>query len=243
MALIVLREVSKQYGTGEQAVRAADRVSFQIEQGEFTVILGPSGAGKSTVLNLLGGMDIPTSGSIRIGGEDIAAYDDDRLAQYRCDAVGFVFQFYNLIPALTAYQNVALIGEIVKNAMDAKEALKAVGLGERLDQFPSQLSGGEQQRVSIARALIKRPDILILDDCTSAVDVTTEAAIRAALKRFSKEILCLMISQRISSVMTADTILVLDQGRIVGMGTHSRLLRECDVYRDIYRSQIGKEVA
>jgi len=182
MALIEFRDVVKEYGTGGQVVCAVDHVCFEIEEGEFVVILGPSGAGKSTILNLLGGMDQPTAGSIFIGGEDITKYDDDRLSAYRCDAIGFVFQFYNLIPTLTAYENVALIREIVKSAFDAKEALDAVGLGDRLNQFPAQLSGGEQQRVSIARALCKKPRLLLCDEPTGALDSETGTTVLKLLQ-------------------------------------------------------------
>jgi putative ABC transport system ATP-binding protein len=187
MPLIEFKNVTKRYGTEGQVVRAADRVCFEIGKGEFAVILGPSGAGKSTVLNLLGGMDRVTEGAIYIDGEDITRYDEDRLAQYRCDSVGFVFQFYNLIPTLTAYENVALIKEIAKNALDPKASLEAVGLADRLDQFPAQLSGGEQQRVSIARALCKNPKLLLCDEPTGALDSETGVSILKLLQKMSRE--------------------------------------------------------
>lgn len=216
MALIEFREVCKQYGAGESAVHAADRVSFEIDKGEFAVILGPSGAGKSTVLNLLGGMDVPTSGSIRIAGEDIAAYDDDRLAQYRCDAVGFVFQFYNLIPALTAYENVALIREVAGGAMDAKDALDAVGLGDRLDQFPAQLSGGEQQRVSIARALCKKPMLLLCDEPTGALDSQTGTAVLKLLQDQCRQNgqTVVIVTHNAMLAPTADRVIRMKNGRV-----------------------------
>ena len=211
MALIEFRDVVKEYGTGEQAVRAADHVGFSIEEGEFVVILGPSGAGKSTVLNLLGGMDQPTAGSIWIGGKDITKYDDDQLSAYRRDAVGFVFQFYNLIPTLTAYENVALIREIVKSALDAKEALEAVELGNRLNQFPAQLSGGEQQRVSIARALCKRPKLMLCDEPTGALDSQTGTMVLKLLQDMCRR------NRQTIVIVTHNAVLAPAADRVISM--------------------------
>jgi putative ABC transport system ATP-binding protein len=216
MALIEFKDVIKEYGTGEHAVHAADHVCFEIKKGEFVVVLGPSGAGKSTVLNLLGGMDQPTSGSIYMDGEDITKYNDDKLSEYRCDAVGFVFQFYNLIPTLTAYENVALIKEITKSSLDAKSALEAVGLADHLDQFPAQLSGGEQQRVSIARALSKNPKLLLCDEPTGALDSETGTAILKLLQRTCRKTgqTVVIVTHNSALAPAADRVIRMKNGRV-----------------------------
>jgi putative ABC transport system ATP-binding protein len=216
MALIEFKNVTKEYGTDEHVVRAADHVCFEIEKGEFVIFLGPSGAGKSTVLNLLGGMDQPTSGSIYIDGEDITKYNDNRLSEYRCDTVGFVFQFYNLIPTLTAYENVALIKEITKNAVDAKSALESVGLADHLDQFPAQLSGGEQQRVSIARALSKKPKLLLCDEPTGALDSETGTAVLKLLQEMCRKSgqTVVIVTHNSALEPTADRVIKMKNGRI-----------------------------
>ena len=159
--LVEFRDVVKTYGTGEGLQIAVDHVNFEIEEGEFVVILGQSGAGKSTVLNMLGGMDQPTEGTVLVAGQKVSEMNDKQLSTYRADIIGFIFQFYNLLPSLTAYENIALTKSIVKNARDADELLHLVGLDHCRDKFPSQMSGGEQQRVSIARALAKNPKILL----------------------------------------------------------------------------------
>lgn len=164
MAYIEVKHEFKRYQMGETQIIANNDVSFEAEQGQLTVILGPSGAGKSTVLNILGGMDNPSDGQVIIDGTDIAKFNDKQLTEYRRHNVGFVFQFYNLIPNLTTKENVELASSIVADALDAATVLKQVGLGERLDNFPSQLSGGEQQRVAIARALAKNPKLLLCDE-------------------------------------------------------------------------------
>mgnify|MGYP000918641590 CR=1 FL=1 len=158
---------------GEVEIRAADNINFSIKKGEFVVIVGPSGAGKTTVLNILGGMDTATGGTLTVDGKDITAYDSRQLTGYRRDDIGFVFQFYNLIPNLTALENVELALQICKDPLDAKKVLEDVGLGDRLDNFPAQLSGGEQQRVAIARAIAKNPKILLCDEPTGALDYQT----------------------------------------------------------------------
>ena len=170
---VSLRNVSKIYQMGEVEIRAVDGIDFDIEKGEFVVIVGPSGAGKTTVLNILGGMDTATTGQVLVDGRDIAKYNQKQLTGYRRDDIGFVFQFYNLIPNLTALENVELALQICSNPRDAETVLKEVGLGERLNNFPSQLSGGEQQRVSIARALAKNPKMLLCDEPTGALDYIT----------------------------------------------------------------------
>lgn len=168
----VINEVKK-YGSGENEIFANAGVTFQVEKGELAVILGPSGAGKSTVLNILGGMDTPNSGKVLVDGVDIAQLNEKELTTYRRNDVGFVFQFYNLVPNLTALENVELASQIVPDALDPTEVLKQVGLGQRMDNFPAQLSGGEQQRVTIARAIAKRPKLLLCDEPTGALDYET----------------------------------------------------------------------
>jgi putative ABC transport system ATP-binding protein len=184
--IIAFKNVTRAYGAGEHILRAVDGVSFAIGEGEFVVVLGPSGAGKSTLLNLLGGMDYATSGEIVVDGVNIAGLSDDKLTEYRAAHVGFVFQFYNLIPTLTALENIALTKKIVKNPIDAREALEMVGLGDHANQFPAQLSGGEQQRVSIARAVAKNPTMLLCDEPTGALDSETGVTVLEMLHRMSR---------------------------------------------------------
>ena len=169
-SFVSLEDVKKIYQMGEVQIMAAAGIDFQIERGEFAVVVGPSGAGKTTVLNILGGMDTASSGRVIVDGKDIAQYSPRQLTAYRRDDIGFVFQFYNLIPNLTALENVELALQICKNPMDAQEVMEDVGLGERLDNFPAQLSGGEQQRVAIARALVNQPKILLADEPTGNLD-------------------------------------------------------------------------
>ncbi len=182
------RGLVKVYAAGEIQVRALRGVDLDLRRGEFVALLGPSGSGKSTLLNLLGGLDVPTSGSIHYLDHDLTRQDDRALTRYRREHVGFVFQFYNLIPSLTARENVALVTEIAERPMRPEEALDLVGLGDRLDHFPSQLSGGEQQRVAIARAVAKRPDLLLCDEPTGALDYPTGKGVLDALLR-SNEVL------------------------------------------------------
>lgn len=184
---IKFQNVKKEYGTGENLIVAIKDINFSIDEGEFVVILGPSGAGKSTILNLLGGMDNVTAGNILIDGKDISGYSDKQMTSYRGTDVGFVFQFYNLIPSLTVLENVSLVKEISKDPLDAKEMLRLVGLDKRLDQFPNQISGGEQQRVSIARAVCKNPKILLCDEPTGALDSETGVVVLDLLHRMSTE--------------------------------------------------------
>lgn len=173
MAFVEMIDNVKQYQMGESIITANAGVTFHFNRGEFVVIVGPSGAGKSTVLNILGGMDRNDSGQVLVDGEDISRYNNTELTRFRRYAIGFVFQFYNLVPSLTALENVELATQLVENARDARETLEAVGLGERIDHFPAQLSGGEQQRVAIARALAKNPKLLLCDEPTGALDYHT----------------------------------------------------------------------
>ena len=214
--LVEFKDVVKTYGTGEGAQRAADHVSFSIEEGEFAVILGQSGAGKSTVLNMLGGMDVPTEGEVLVAGQKVSAMNDKELGTYRADVIGFVFQFYNLIPSLTAYENVALIKSIVKNAKDADELLKLVGLSHCRDKFPSQMSGGEQQRVSIARALAKNPKILLGDEPTGALDSETGIIVLELLQKLCREDgkTVILVTHNSDIARCADKVIRMKNGKI-----------------------------
>ncbi len=185
--LIKFEDVVRVYGTGEGQQTAVDHVSFSIEEGEFVVILGQSGAGKSTVLNMLGGMDTPTSGTVTVAGETVSSMNDRQLSDYRAKNIGFIFQFYNLLPSLTALENVSMAKSIVKDALDPVDMLRVVGLENHRDKFPSQMSGGEQQRVSIARALAKNPRIILGDEPTGALDSKTGIVVLELLQKMSLE--------------------------------------------------------
>ena len=187
MGFIELEKITKEYFMGDQKILAVNQASFSIEKGEMVVILGPSGAGKSTILNLLGGMDTATSGHLFVDGQDITAFKDSRLTDYRASEIGFVFQFYNLIPALTVYENIALIKEATSKALKPEPVLKSVGLWERRHLFPTQISGGEQQRTAIARALCKDPKLLLCDEPTGALDSETGVVILSLLQNMSRE--------------------------------------------------------
>ena len=181
--IVEIKNVSKIYKIGEKEFKALDNIDLSINQGEFVVILGPSGAGKSTLLNLIGGMDKPTEGSIKIDGEETSKYNESQLSEYRAENIGFIFQFYNILPTLTVLENVELVKDVVKNGNDSKEALKAVGLEKHMNKFPNQLSGGEQQRVSIARAIAKNPKLLLCDEPTGALDSKTGVEVLKLLKK------------------------------------------------------------
>ena len=210
------RGLTKVYLTGEVEVRALDGVDFDLYPGEFIVLLGPSGSGKSTLLNNLGGLDVPTSGTLAYKDRELTGADEEELTAFRRDAVGFVFQFYNLIPSLTARENVALITEIAKDPMTPEEALGLVGLRERMDHFPSQMSGGEQQRVAIARAISKRPEVLLCDEPTGALDVKTGITVLEAIERVNRELgtLALVITHNAVIADMADRVIHLSDGRI-----------------------------
>lgn len=181
--IVEIKNVSKIYKTGEKEFKALDDIDLSINKGELVVILGPSGAGKSTLLNLIGGMDTPTKGTIEIDGEEISKYNENKLSEYRAENIGFIFQFYNILPTLTVLENVELVKDVVKNGTDSKEAIKAVGLEEHMNKFPNQLSGGEQQRVSIARAIAKNPKLLLCDEPTGALDSKTGVEVLKLLKK------------------------------------------------------------
>ncbi len=181
--IVELKNVTKTYLSGEKEFNALNNINLSINKGELVVILGPSGAGKSTLLNLIGGMDTPTKGEIIISGENISKYNENKLSDFRARNIGFIFQFYNILPTLTVFENVELIKDIINNDVDAKEAIKAVGLEKHMNKFPNQLSGGEQQRVSIARAIAKNPKLLLCDEPTGALDSKTGVEVLKLLKK------------------------------------------------------------
>ena len=215
-AVFVARAVTKVYGTGDVQVHALRGVDFDLYAGELLVLLGASGSGKSTLLNILGGLDTPTSGDVRFRDHDLAHADSDALTRYRREHVGFVFQFYNLIPSLTARENVALVTDIASDPMPPEEALTLVGLGERLDHFPAQLSGGEQQRVAIARAIAKRPDVLLCDEPTGALDAETGRLVLEVIEQVNRELgtATALITHNAPIAAMADRVLRMTSGRI-----------------------------
>lgn len=210
------RQINKVYHVGEVDVHALRGVDLDLRAGEFMVLLGPSGSGKSTLLNILGGLDVPSSGTVRYLDHELTAFDDTALTRFRREHVGFVFQFYNLIPSLTARENVALITEISRNPLDPREALELVGMSHRLDHFPSQLSGGEQQRTAIARAIAKRPDVLLCDEPTGALDVHTGVVVLEAIERINRELgtTTAVITHNAVIGRMADRIVHLSDGRV-----------------------------
>ena len=219
---VKLKDITKVYHMGEVEIRAADNINFSIKKGEFVVIVGPSGAGKTTVLNILGGMDTATGGTLTVDGKDITEYDSRQLTGYRRDDIGFVFQFYNLIPNLTALENVELALLICKDPLDAKKVLEDVGLGDRLDNFPAQLSGGEQQRVSIARALAKNPKLLLCDEPTGALDYNTGKAILKLLQNMCRErgMTVIVITHNQALAPMADRLIHIKNGQVSHMETN-----------------------
>lgn len=219
---VKLTDVRKVYRMGEVEIAAADGIDFTIEKGEFAVVVGPSGAGKTTVLNILGGMDTATSGEVLVDGVDIAKFNHRQLTAYRRDDIGFVFQFYNLIPNLTALENVELALQICKDPLDAAEVLTEVGLGERLKNFPAQLSGGEQQRVSIARALAKNPKLLLCDEPTGALDYNTGKAILKLLQDTcrKKGMTVILITHNLAIAPMADRVIKIKNGKVSEMNVN-----------------------
>jgi putative ABC transport system ATP-binding protein len=222
--LLRARGLTKVYAMGDVEVQALRGVDLDLERGEFVVLVGPSGSGKTTLFNILGGLDAPTSGELTYRGHDLATAGDAELTRYRCEHVGFVFQFYNLISALTARQNVALVTELVDRAMPPEEALRLVGLENRLARYPSQLSGGEQQRVAIARAIAKLPDTLLCDEPTGALDVSTGRVVLEALVRVSREIGATtgLITHNVVIGAIADRVVHFSNGRIASVERNTR---------------------
>jgi putative ABC transport system ATP-binding protein len=222
-AVFTLEHISKTYVMGEVRVPALRDVNLRLAQGHFIVLLGPSGSGKSTLLNILGGLDVPSAGRVLYRGRDLTASDEASLTAYRRRHVGFVFQFYNLIPSLTARENVALVTEIVDTPMPPDEALGLVGLTHRLDHFPSQLSGGEQQRVAIARAIAKRPAVLLCDEPTGALDISTGVTVLEALQRANVDLgtTTVVITHNSAIAGMADEVIHLADGRVAGIDANA----------------------
>ena len=216
---VKLENITKIYHMGEVEIRAVDGIDFSIQKGEFVVIVGPSGAGKTTVLNILGGMDTASGGRITVDGQDITKYSERQLTGYRRDDIGFVFQFYKLIPNLTALENVEMALQICRNPLDARAVLKEVGLEERMDNFPAQLSGGEQQRVSIARALAKNPKLLLCDEPTGALDYNTGKAILKLLQEMCREkgMTVIVITHNSALAPMADRLIKIKNGKVSSM--------------------------
>ena len=229
--LFAARRMTKSYRMGDSEVHALRGVDLQIDAGEFVVLLGPSGSGKSTLLNILGGLDSPTSGEVRFLEHDLSRAGEAELTRFRREHVGFVFQFYNLIPALTARENVALVTDIAAAPMDPAEALGHVGLHERLDHFPSQLSGGEQQRVAIARAIAKRPQVLLCDEPTGALDYQTGKLVLEVIARVNAELgtTAVIITHNAAIAGMADRVLRLADGRIASSERPARKLSPAEI--------------
>ena len=214
--LVEFKDVVKTYGEGEGKQIAVDHVSFSIDEGEFVVILGQSGAGKSTILNMLGGMDTPTQGTVTVAGRELSGMNDRQLGTYRAEVIGFIFQFYNLLPSLTAYENISLTKSIVKNAADADKLLDMVGLSKCRNKFPAQMSGGEQQRVSIARALAKNPKILLGDEPTGALDSETGIIVLELLQRLcrAEKKTVIIVTHNSDIAKCADKVIRMKNGKV-----------------------------
>lgn len=220
--LFRVRGLTKIYHTGEVQVRALNGIDLELFEGELVVLLGASGSGKSTLLNILGGLDTLTDGSLTFRGKDLTAADEQELTRYRRNTVGFIFQFYNLLPSLTARENVALITDIAPDPMAPEDALALVELGDRMDHFPSQLSGGQQQRVAIARAIAKRPEVLLCDEPTGALDVKTGVMVLNAIERVNRELgtLAVIITHNAVIAEMADRVIYLSDGKITNIQTN-----------------------
>ena len=217
LSVFAASDITKTYHMGEVDVHALRGVSLELRESEFLVLLGPSGSGKSTLLNILGGLDVPTSGTVIYRGQNLTTADERELTMYRRKHVGFVFQFYNLIPSLTARENVALVTDIVDDPMKPEDALQLVNLGGRLDHFPSQLSGGEQQRVAIARAVAKQPDVLLCDEPTGALDIATGILVLEAIQQVNQQLgtTTAVITHNAAVADMADRVVSLSDGRVI----------------------------
>ena len=231
MAYIEFNQISKEYITGETTIKALDEASFIVEKGELAVVLGSSGAGKTTALNILGGMDTATSGELIVDGNNVTKYNKQQLVGYRRTDIGFVFQFYNLVPNLTALENVELAVQVCKDALDASETLDKVGLGERKGNFPAQLSGGEQQRVSIARALAKNPKLLLCDEPTGALDYNTGKQILQLLQDTCRKegITVVLITHNSAIAPMADRLIRFKSGKVIEMSVNKNPVSIADI--------------
>jgi putative ABC transport system ATP-binding protein len=229
--VFVARGLTKIYGSGTAQVRALSGIDLDIRRGEFVVLLGASGSGKSTLLNILGGLDVPTSGEVRFADHELTGADESELTRYRREHVGFVFQFYNLIPSLTVYENVALVTDIAEHPMSIDEALAWVGLSERRDHFPSQLSGGEQQRVAIARAIVKQPEVLLCDEPTGALDYATGKRVLEVIAKVNAELgtTAVVITHNVAIAAMADRVIRLADGHVHSVETNERKLTPADL--------------
>ena len=216
MSFVILDEITKTYKMGEVEIHAVDHISFSIEKGEFVVIVGPSGAGKTTVLNILGGMDTATSGKLIVDGQDITSYDSKKLTGYRRDDIGFVFQFYNLIPDLTVQENIQVVADIAKQPMDIEEVMKALDIDKYKNRFPKELSGGQQQRVAIARALIKNPKILLCDELTGALDSRSSRSVLKFIEKVNEQFktTIIIITHNEAIADMADTVIRIKDGQV-----------------------------
>lgn len=216
--IVELKNVTKSYRVGDTSFKALDGIDLKIKKGQFVVVLGPSGAGKSTLLNLIGGMDIPTSGDVIIDGENISKYNEDKLSIYRAENIGFIFQFYNILPSLTVLENVDIVKDIVLDPVDSIDALKDVGLEKHINKFPNQLSGGEQQRVSIARAIAKNPKLLLCDEPTGALDSKTGCEVLKLLRKQcdknNGENTVIIVTHNALFAEIADTVIRVKNGKI-----------------------------
>lgn len=230
-SVFVARDITKVYHMGEVDVHALRGVSLELFESEFLVLLGPSGSGKSTLLNILGGLDTPSSGTVQFFEHDLTAASPQELTRFRREHVGFVFQFYNLIPSLTALENVSLITELAENPMDPTECLRLVGLADRMNHFPSELSGGEQQRVSIARAIVKRPDVMLCDEPTGALDVETGKLVLEVLDHVNREFgtTTAIITHNVAIAAMGDRVLRMNSGRIVSSTSNPRRARPAEI--------------
>jgi putative ABC transport system ATP-binding protein len=229
--VFVARGLTKTYGSGEAQVRALVDVDLDIRRGEFVVLLGPSGSGKSTLLNILGGLDVPTAGTLRFREHELTGAGEAQLTRFRREHVGFVFQFYNLIPSLTVRENVALVTDIAAHPMPVDDALAWVGLTERRDHFPSQLSGGEQQRVAIARAIVKQPDLLLCDEPTGALDYATGKRVLEVIAKVNAELgtTAVVITHNVAIAGMADRVIRLGDGRIQSVEVNERKLTPAEL--------------
>lgn len=228
--IVEFKNVMKEYACGESKIYACNDVNFELNKGELIVVLGPSGAGKSTILNLLGGMDYPTGGTITVNDIDISNYKEKELAKYRAENIGFVFQFYNLIPTLTVYENISLIKQIVPNPLDVYELIEEVGLKGHENKFPSQLSGGEQQRVSIARALVKNPQLILCDEPTGALDTETGILILKLLQNMcKKDKTVVIVTHNQSIAQMADKVIKIKNGTIQSIDVNENPLDVSEV--------------